>query len=671
MIIFLLFICFWIGLSFRYQIIIFAIAISSIIFIIFYKYKKKIGLIAIGLALLGVGISYIKFDFKKEIYSGIVIDSHPNYFIMLSGTERLYTYNKENQYEIGDYLSITGEKEELSFVTLESQFDFKDYLNKKGVYYSLKSSKIEVKFSNPIRIRQRREKFLNHFSKNQKSLINALLFSINDHDGVLEDMDSLHLARLASATGIYIYAYLHLFSFILSYFIKDKRLKIISVVTLLPYAIFTFPRFTVMRIILVEILSYINEAFLDKKFKHLEIVAVSGFFFLIINYHLAYQTSFIIGYSMPFMIFAIRDAGRQYKRWRGKIFQMIMVYLLFIPFELKFYNGINPLSLVIQFMFTPLFIFLAVLSLLCFYGVPLYAVADLSGKGVSNLLGWLGKLAFQINGPPLNGWMILLFVVIFLLYCYYKGVGFIPIHRWIVGIFVCGLILYCLPIHNFVTAEVSFINVGQGDSCLVRKSTTTVLIDTGGLTYTDLATETLIPYLQKKRIYNIDMVITTHNDFDHVGALDSLKENYHVKRVVQDATSFPINIGGITFNNYNNHTTTYSEDNNKSLVVGFTLINKTFLIMGDAPKEVEKNIIREYPNLDCDILKVGHHGSKTSTSEEFVKFVTPDEAIISCGINNKYGHPHKEVVDILKRNHVTIRRTDIDGTITYSNYIWM
>ena len=422
MIIFLLFICFWIGLSFRYQIIIFAIAISSIIFIIFYKYKKKIGLIAIGLTLLGVGISYIKFDFKKEIYSGIVIDSHPNYFIMLSGMERLYTYNKENQYEIGDYLSITGEKEELSFITLESQFDFKDYLNKKGVYYSLKSSKIEVKFSNPIRIRQRREKFLNHFSKNQKSLINALLFSINDHDGVLEDMDSLHLARLASATGIYIYAYLHLFSFILSYFIKDKRLKIISVVTLLPYAIFTFPRFIVMKIILVEILSYINEAFLDKKFKHLEIVAASGFFFLIINYHLAYQTSFIIGYSMPFMIFAIRDAGRQYKRWRGKIFQMVMVYLLFIPFELKFYNGINPLSLVIQFMFTPLFIFLAVLSLLCFYGVPLYVVADLFGKGVSNLLGWLGKLSFQINGPPLNGWMILLFVVIFLLYCYYKRI---------------------------------------------------------------------------------------------------------------------------------------------------------------------------------------------------------------------------------------------------------
>ena len=76
--------------------------------------------------------------------------------------------------------------------------------------------------------------------------------------------------------------------------------------------------------------------------------------------------------------------------------------------------------------------------------------------------------------------------------------------------------------------------------------------------------------------------------------------------------------------------------------------------------------MKEYPNLDCDILKVGHHGSKTSTSEEFVKFVTPDEAVISCGINNKYGHPQKEVIDILKRNHVTIRRTDIEGTISYS-----
>ena len=121
MIIFLLFICFWIGISFRYQIIIFSIIGILIISLIFYRYRKRLGLLAIGLTIIGVGISYIKIDIKKESYSGIVIDSHPNYFLILSGMEKLYAYNKNNEYEIGDYLKITGKKEDLSFIASERE----------------------------------------------------------------------------------------------------------------------------------------------------------------------------------------------------------------------------------------------------------------------------------------------------------------------------------------------------------------------------------------------------------------------------------------------------------------------------------------------------------------------------------------------------------------------
>ena len=278
MIIFLLFICFWIGLSFRYQIIIFSICAVLITFLIFYRYRKKIGLIAVGLTIIGVGISYIKIDIKKESYSGIVIDSHPNYFLILSGVEKLYSYNKNNEYEIGDYLKITGQKEKLSFTTLESQFDFKDFLNKKGVYYSLKIKKIEVKFSNPIRIRNRREKFLSHFNDRTRNLIGALLFSDSEDDETINDAKELHIGRLINASGIFIYAYLHLFAFLLSYFIKDKKWKFLPIVILLPYLIFTFPRFAIIRIIFLEILRYINELFLKKKFTGLNITGIGGFF---------------------------------------------------------------------------------------------------------------------------------------------------------------------------------------------------------------------------------------------------------------------------------------------------------------------------------------------------------------------------------------------------------
>lgn len=624
-----------------------------------------------GLTIIGVGISYIKIDIKKESYSGIVIDSHPNYFLILSGGEKLYSYNKGNEYEIGDYLKIKGEKEPLSFTLLESQFDFKDYLNKKGVYYSLSVKEIEVKFSNPIRIRNRREKFLSHFDEKTKGLIGSLLFSEGEENEIVENAKELHIGRLINASGIFIHAYLHLFAFILSYFIKDKKWKFLPIIILFPYLIFTFPRFTVIRIIVLEIFRYINEVLLKKRFTGINLIGIAGFIFLILDYHLGYQMSFIIGFTMPFFIKAIRDAETYIKRRWKKPFELLLIYLFFIPFELKFYNGTNPLSLIANFVLSPFFIFEAVVSLLCFYGLPLYGVVNWSSKGLGNLLGWLGKAAFQINAPPFMGWMILLFALLFLFYCYYRAIGFIPIYRAIAAFFLVGLVFYHLPINNLLSEEICFINVGQGDSCLIRKGTTSVLIDTGGLTYVDLAKETLIPFLRKKRIYNIDLVITSHNDFDHSGALDSLKENFYVKKVKTNNDIFPVSVGGMTFTNYNNHITEYSDENDRSLVIGFSLMHKNFLMMGDAPIKVERNIVNEYPNLDCDILKVGHHGSNTSTCKEFVKLVTPDVAIISAGKNNKYGHPHKSALKILEEENVKIRRTDIEGTITYSNYIFM
>ena len=671
MIIFLLFICFWIGISFRYQIIIFSIVSVFLIFLIFYRFKKRIGLLAIGLTIIGVGISYIKIDIKKESYSGIVIDSHPNYFLMLSGGEKLYSYNKNNEYEIGDYLKITGQKEDLSFTRLESQFDFKDYLNKKGVYYSLKAEKIEVKFSNPIRIRNRREKFLSHFDEKSRNLIGALLFSENVDDEILNDAKELHIGRLINASGIFIYAYLHFFAFILAYFIKDKKWKFLPIVVLLPYLIFTFPRFTIIRIIVLEIFRYINEVVLKKKFTNLTLVGIVGTLFLLFDFHLGYQMSFIIGFTMPFFIKCIREAETYIPRRWKKPYELLLIYIFFIPFELKFYNGTNPLSLITNFALSPLFIFEAVISLLCFYGVPIYAVVNFSTKCIGNLIGWLAKISFQVNAPPFEGWMVLIFGFIFLVYCYYRSIGFIPIYRAIAAFFLVTLVLYHVPVINFISEEVCFINVGQGDSCLVRRGTTSVLIDTGGLTYTDLAKETLIPFLKKKRIYNLDLVITTHNDFDHSGALDSLKENFYVKRIRTNTDNFPISVGGLSFTNYNNNIAKYSGENDQSLVIGFALMHKYFLVMGDAPIMVERNMINEYPDLDCDILKVGHHGSNTSSCKEFIKHVTPDTAIISAGKNNKYGHPHKSVLKILEEEGVTIRRTDIEGTITYFNYIFM
>ena len=191
-----------------------------------------------------------------------------------------------------------------------------------------------------------------------------------------------------------------------------------------------------------------------------------------------------------------------------------------------------------------------------------------------------------------------------------------------------------------------------------------MLIDTGGLTYMDVANDSLVPFLRKKRIYKIDAVIITHYDYDHYGALSSLAKSYPVKSVYDYNSVFPVTIGNLTFNNYNYYANT-SEENDKSLVISFTNCKKDFVIMGDAPSYIEKEIIKHVDSIKCDVLKVGHHGSNTSTSEEWLKYLSPSEAIVSCGKNNKFGHPNKEVVSLLNKNKIKIHRTDLEGTIVY------
>ena len=125
------------------------------------------------------------------------------------------------------------------------------------------------------------------------------------------------------------------------------------------------------------------------------------------------------------------------------------------------------------------------------------------------------------------------------------------------------------------------------------------------------------------------------------------------------------NCGNLTFNNCNYYGDGHSEENDKSLVLSFYICKKHFVVCGDAPKFVEKEIIKSVDNIPCDILRVGHHGSNTSTSEEWIKYLNPKEAVISVGKNNKYGHPDKEVLSVLKKYQIKIRRTDIEGTIKY------
>ena len=621
-------------------------------------------LLCLGGIVFGLGYSFIKPTYSKKSYSGIVYTVKENYFLFNSGGERLYVYSKGHSYDLGDYLTISGKKEELDFTVLESGFDFKSYLNKKGVFSSLNPKHIEVKWHNFIRINESREKALSHFNDEERSIVGAILFSDGGESATSESLTNLHLARFLSASGLYISLFALGLNYLLKLFLKDKHAEIITISLLAIYLVFTIPKFSVFRVVFLLLLKWINKHPLKKKFTYLEVVSFGGLICLLFDHFLALQDSFILGFSIPIISYLIRHIYPS-EKIKSYLWRSLTIYLFFLPFEIMYYHKVVVLSFPLQIISTPLFLLIGIVSLLCFFRIPIYAV----DKGLIFLLkgytGIIKPLSFGLLMPEFNIGLLIIYYAIYVIYLYYLTIGVRPIQRWLSIGMVAITALYAIPIENRLTSEVSFVNVGQGDCTLIRYHQKTVLIDTGGLTYNDIANGTLIPYLRKKRIYKIDAVFITHYDYDHYGALENLQKEYKVANVYDYYSSFPISVNGLTFNNYNIYGTTSNEENDRSLVLSFNILNKDFLIMGDAPSWIENKIMNDYDKIPCDILKLGHHGSDTSSSDRFIQYTSPEIAIVSCGKNNKFGHPSKSVVNILNKYHIPIRRTDLEGTITY------
>lgn len=666
-----MFLSLYIGINIRISIILGIIEALILLGFVFYRFSWKFALICLFGTSLGIVISFIRPSFNKECYQSVVVETKDNYFIASSTFEKLYISNKSNHYEIGDILLIYGKKQNLSFSTIESGFDFKEYLNNKGVYSELIVDKIEEKFLTPIRIKSVKDNFLSHFNDDTKAVVSSILFG-NSMDGETSDLfRELHLIRLISNSGVFLNMIFSGIVFLLTYLIKDKYAKAIAIVLLMGYGLFTFPRFVVIKFIFLQILRWINKNLLKDKFSYLEVISFSAIVFLLFDYHLAYQDSFLLAYFIPLLTLFFNGSFKHIKKFKKKLLLSLVIMISFVPFTLDYYHEISLLSFPFQMLFVPFTLMYGLLSLFTFIGIPMYEGINGFTLFYNKVLKTLSPLFIKIYGPPLSSVGIIIFEVIFIAILYFLSIKFVDIYKpLLIGSVGIGL-LYFLPLNSYIKPSVNFINVGQGDSCLINYKNTTILIDTGGSKYKDYAVDCLIPYFKKEKVYDIDLLITTHDDIDHSGAVDSLFDNFKIRHYVTEFTAFPIKINDILIDNLNIYPEIWEEDNDKSLVLYFKIQNYSYLITGDAPIAVEKEIVKHNKNLTCDVLKVGHHGSKTSTCEDLIKTFKPKEAVISCGKDNKYGHPHQEVLNRLRKYNIKIRRTDLEGTISYKTYFWI
>lgn len=233
--------------------------------------------------------------------------------------------------------------------------------------------------------------------------------------------------------------------------------------------------------------------------------------------------------------------------------------------------------------------------------------------------------------------------------------------------------------------KVTYLDVGQGDATLISKDGFHMLIDAGK----NEMGEKVVEYLKREKIKKLDVLVGTHPDSDHIGGIDDVLENFQVDtiyfpdsrkmtktyRQVEDVlkeTNKKRTMPKIGKNySYGNVVIRflgplkeYKDANNDSLVVQLAYGKNRFLFMGDAEEEAEKDLVKQGYDLECDVLKIGHHGSYTATSQMFLQEADPTYGVISCGANNSYGHPHAEVVSRLEDQDVQLYYTDSMGTIT-------
>lgn len=647
------------------NIVIISICVIFFLFIVFKKFKNFIAVTFVLFSfLVGISISAsLKYKAVEVQQDGIFIVEKvsTNYYLVSNYVDHFYVYEKNNEVDEGDFLKLEGNLSRINFVTLESEFDFKNYLKTKGVEYQLYVKSKEVIFQNPINPKNIKQNFIDKYSEENQALLKSLLFSQTDYDSdIIKSSNSLNLISLISVSGIFINTFINLLIFLFGLKFNESKSRIFSFLILIPYFIINIFELSVLRIFLLNLGKTINVCFFNKKYTYLDVFCVVGIFILLLNPYNAMSLSFILGFGMSLTYILLLNFSNK-KLTTTACRKGLLLSLFLIPIQLNFNKSFNLLTFLYQIVLIPLmnciFIF-SVVSLYLGYNplldILLFPIVQIF-KGLANL-----KFVLYHDSLPLE--LLIIYYLLFYVFIYVLEKEINLFNKKITGVFCLTVVIGLLPYKNIYEKSVNFINVGQGDSILIRDRNTNVLIDTGGLKYKDLATSSLINYFKKKEVYKLDVVIITHNDFDHNGALNSLITYFPVKQVLTSYDEFPYKIGNLLFENFNIYN--FSDSNDRSLVLMLNFYGNKFLFMGDASKDVEEVIMKDF-NVDADYIKLGHHGSKTSSGEEFIRAVSPKEAIISCGLNNYYGHPNKEVLDILEKEDIKIRRTDLEGTISY------
>lgn len=432
-----------------------------------------------------------------------------------------------------------------------------------------------------------------------------------------------------------------------------------------------------------------------------------------------FQLSFAVTLALLVYVPMLEQSRVKMRKWLFSSFSVTFVaQLASFPLMIYWFHQFSLLSWVINLIYVPIISFvilpLGYVSLLVVHLHP--ALCYLLSKWNTGLLGvlhdvlsWLDswRIFFQHWPHPSITWLLAYISFCSLVpFAWYRGYH----RRRDVVMYISCWLLFLLAARQPFTGDdqvrITFLDVGQGDSIIVEVGRKKVyLIDSGGSIQPseeawrrrrdpfEVGKDIVLPFLRSRGIERIDTLVMTHPDNDHVGGFLSVIPYVHIGSVLMNgAPPKEAEQQALTFLKrrnipiYTNRQMTSWQDqpevqwtwlspvdhpneptlagNDASIVLMLTAYGKRVLLTGDLEESGEKQILENYPLPQVDIVKIGHHGSKTSTSEEWLRALRPREAVISVGKLNRYHHPHPEVIQRLEAAGIKVYRTDRQGSIT-------
>lgn len=587
-----------------------------------------------------------------------------------------YQDKEFNNLSYGDKIKVKGTLITPSKNTNQNTFNYQKYLYYKKIYYLVEATSINKIANNHNYLYTIKNTLYQKINKLKSSnYIKTLLFCDNILSKEIKESYRINgISHLFSVSGMHINFFVSIIYLYLNKITYNKRIKyLITNIFIITYLIL-FPSSSLLRSAVMSILYSINYL-LKLKIKKIDILLLTLGVSLLINPFIIYDLGYIYSYTITFFLVLSSSTLKKKNKINKIIYISLLSFLVSVPITIYNSYEINIISILLNIILVPIIsIIILPLTILTYIFPILDSILYLFTNTLETISLFISKINItKIIFPKPSLLIIVLYYIIFLLSYQNKKYFYLNI--------ILLIIIYISPYLNS-NFEVVMFEVGEADCHLIKYpyNKNTILIDTGKNEY-KIKNE-VIPYLKSIGIKKIDYLIITHGDEDHIGGSITLINNFQVKNVILNKGTFTdlekeliknlnkkkipyqININKI---NLSNHTiyllnnTKYNNENDNSIITYFTYQKYKFLYMGDASITTEDNLLENYNLNNISILKVGHHGSNTSSSKDFISQINPSISLISVGKNNIYHHPNKEVINNLSKSR--IYRTDINNMV--------